>query len=147
MKSSVRWLLIVGSVIVVVALFVILRPDSSDDGATLTPSTPTPTVSPSVSESPSPSPSPQPERTTIEVTYRNGEVEGPTAFTATQGDRVRIIVRADVTDEVHLHSYDLHADVAPGEPARIDFVADVAGVFECELEDASTLLFQLEIVP
>ena len=54
---------------------------------------------------------------------------------------------ADVADEVHLHSYDLHADVAPGQPARIDFVADVAGVFECELEDAGELLFQLEIVP
>jgi hypothetical protein len=65
----------------------------------------------------------------------------------TQGDKVRILVRADVTDEVHLHSYDLHADVAPGDPGRIDFVADVAGVFECELEDAGKLLFQLEIVP
>ena len=68
-------------------------------------------------------------------------------FTATQGERVRIIVHADVSDHVHLHSYDLMADVAPGQPARIDFVAKVAGVFECELEDAGTLLFRLEIVP
>ena len=58
-----------------------------------------------------------------------------------------LAVHADVTDEVHLHSYDLHADVTPSEPARIDFVADVAGVFECELEGAGTLLFRLEITP
>ena len=82
-----------------------------------------------------------------EVTFRDGAVQGATRFTVTQGERVRILVRADVIDEVHLHSYDLSADVAPGDPARIDFVADVPGVFECELEGASELLFQLEIVP
>ena len=73
------------------------------------------------------SPSAEPERTVIEVTYRDGAVEGPTSFTVTQGDRVRIIVHADVSDEVHFHGYDLMADVTPEEPARIDFVADAAG--------------------
>jgi hypothetical protein len=151
LRSSVRWLLIVGSVIVVVVLFVLLRPDDAENAATPTPSTPTASPSgsdtPSPSDSPSPTPSPTPQRTVIEVTYRDGAVRGPTEFTAAQGERVRIIVDADVADEIHLHSYDLHADVAPGQPARIDFVADVAGVFECELEDAGELLFRLEIVP
>lgn len=148
MKSSTRWLVIVGSVMVVIVLFVLLRPDPSDDGVTPTPSSSTSTVSPSTSQSLSPSPEPEPEpEPVIEVTFRNGEVRGPTEFTVGQGDRVRIRVRADVTDEVHLHSYDLHADVAPGRPGEIEFVADVAGVFECELEDAGTLLFRLEILP
>jgi hypothetical protein len=145
-KSSVRWLVLVGSVIVIVVLFVLLRPGSSGDGGSPTPSTLTPTVSPSASETSSPSPEPEPQPV-IDVTFRDGKVRGPTEFTVSQGERVQIVVHADVTDEVHLHSYDLHADVAPGEPARIEFVADVAGVFECELEDASTLLFQLEISP
>ncbi|HUF58297.1 MAG TPA: hypothetical protein VMR89_02255 [Actinomycetota bacterium] len=151
MRSSVRWLLIVGSVIVVIVLFVLLRPDASENRATPTPSTPTesPAASgtPSASDSPSPTPSPTPQRSVIEVTFRDGAVRGPTEFTAAQGERVRIIVDADVADEVHLHSYDLHADVAPGQPAKIDFVARVAGVFECELEAAGELLFRLEIVP
>ena len=150
MRSSVRWLLIVGSVIVVVVLFVLLRPDASENGAP-TPSTPTASPSgtdtPSTSDSPSPTPSPTPQRTVIEVSFRNGAVQGPTRFTVTQGERVRIQVRADVSDHVHLHGYDLMADVAPGAPARIDFVANAAGVYECELEDAGTLLFHLEIVP
>ena len=147
MKPWVRWLVIVGSIALVVALFVVLRPDDSGDSAS--PSTPTPTSSPSVtaSGSPSPSPSPEPERTVIEVTFRDGAVQGPTSFSATQGDRVRIIVHADVSDEVHLHGYNLMSDVTPEQPARIDFVADVPGVFECELEDAGIPLSELEVSP
>ena len=147
MKPWVRWLVIVGSIALVVVLFVVLRPDDSGDSAS--PSTPTPTSPPSVtpSGSPSPSPSPEPERTVIEVTFRDGTVQGPTSFSATQGDRVRIIVHADVSDEVHLHGYNLMSDVTPEQPARIDVVADVPGVFECELEDAGIPLFELEVSP
>jgi hypothetical protein len=149
MKPWVRWIVIAGSVAIVVVLFVALRPDDSpDDGAS--PSTPTPTTSTptgSPSESPSESESPEPEGTLIEVTFRDGAVQGPTSFSATQGDRVRIVVHADVSDEVHLHGYDLMSDVTPEEPAQIDFVADVPGVFECELEDAGVPLFELEIAP
>jgi hypothetical protein len=83
----------------------------------------------------------------IEVTVQGGNVQGPDRPTVTQGDKVLIVVRADVSDHVHVHSYDLMADVAPGEPARIRFVADVAGVFEVELEDGGRLLFQLEVAP
>ncbi len=35
-----------------------------------------------------------------------------------------LVVTAEVTDHVHLHGYDLMADVAPGKPARIEFTAD-----------------------
>jgi hypothetical protein len=145
MKQSARWSIIGAAVAGVVLLFVLLRPNSPDR-VSPTPSTPTNTVSPSASESLSPSPEPEPEPV-IEVTFRNGEVRGPTEFTVGQGDRVRIVVRADVSDHVHLHGYDLMADVGPGRPARIQFVANVPGVFECELEDAGKLLFHLEIVP
>ena len=149
MKPWVRWALVAGSLAVVVVLFVVLQPDeSSNDGASPTTPTPTsPTPTESSSGSPTSSPSAEPERTVIEVTFRDGAVQGPTSFTATQGDRVRIIVHADVSDEVHLHGYDLHADVTPEQPARIDLVADVPGVFECELESAGIPLFELEVSP
>jgi hypothetical protein len=144
MRSSARWLVIVASAVVVVVLFVLLQPGSPDEGRTSpSPSSPTSSTSGSLS----PTGSPQPERRIIEVTFRDGTVQGPTAFTLTQGERVRLLVHADVSDEVHLHGYDLHADVTPTEPARIDFVADAAGVFEGELEGAGTLLFRLEITP
>ena len=150
MKPWVRWAILAASVVVIVVLFVVLRPSDDDsDGVTPTPSSPTTSVSPSTSAtvSPTASPSAAPERTIIEVTYRDGAVVGPTSFTVTQGDRARIIVHADVSDEVHFHGYDLSADVTPETPARIDFVADAAGVYEVELEDLGEPLFELEIVP
>jgi hypothetical protein len=149
-KPWVRWTIVGGTVVGLLILFVLLRPDDASDGATPTPSTPSPTASPPATPSPTaetPSPSPEPERTLIQVTYRDGAVRGPTRFDVVLGDDVRIVVRADVTDHVHVHGYDLMADVAPGAPARFDFVADVPGVFEVELEDAGTPLFQLRIAP
>jgi len=141
----------VASVVVLVVLFLLLSPGDDNEG--VSPTTPTTTISPtssasvSVSVSPSPTPSPVPDRTVIEVTYRDGAVQGPTSFTVTQGDRVRLLVRADVSDEVHFHGYDLSADVTPQDPATIDFVANAAGVYEVELESAGEPLFELKIVP
>jgi FtsP/CotA-like multicopper oxidase with cupredoxin domain len=62
-----------------------------------------------------------------------------------RGERVRILVEADVADEVHLHGYDLTRPVAPGKPATIEFAADLPGVYEVELEQASRKLFDLEV--
>jgi hypothetical protein len=149
MMPWVRWAILAASGVVLVALFVLLRPDDGGDGATPTPSSPTvtETSSPSDGVSPSPSESQAPERTIIEVTYRNGAVRGPTSFTVTQGERVRLLVHADVSDEIHFHGYDLSDDVTPQEAARIDFVANAAGRYEVELEGAGEPLFELEIVP
>jgi hypothetical protein len=148
MKPWVRWAILAASVAALVILFVLLRPDDGSDGTTPTPSSPvTETSSPSDGVSPTPSGSQTPDRTIIEVTYRDGAVRGPTSFTVTQGERVRLLVHADVSDEVHLHGYDLTADVTPQAAARIDFVANAAGRFEVELEGAGDPLLELEIVP
>jgi FtsP/CotA-like multicopper oxidase with cupredoxin domain len=151
MEPWTRLAIPVASVAVLVVLFLLLRPgDDSPDGVsptTPTTTSPTSSASVSVSVSASPTPSPVPDRTVIEVTYRDGAVQGPTSFTVTQGDRVRLLVRADVSDEVHFHGYDLSADVTPQDPATIDFVANAAGVYEVELEGAGEPLFELKIVP
>jgi hypothetical protein len=61
------------------------------------------------------------------------------------GEQVRIRVQADRGEEVHVHGYDLKADVAPGRPAVIDFTADVPGVFEVELEQSGLKLLELQV--
>ncbi len=58
-----------------------------------------------------------------------------------------LVVRADVSDHVHLHGYDLMADVAPGAPARLRFTADVPGRFEVELEDLGVPIADLQVRP
>ena len=48
---------------------------------------------------------------------------------ATQGETVRLTVTTDEPGEVHLHGYDLTADVAPGHPGELVFEATTAGAF------------------
>lgn len=85
--------------------------------------------------------------TTFEIEVASGEVTGGGRLQAELGSSVQLVVEADVSDEVHLHGYDLSADVSPGQPATIEFVADIPGVFEVELEDAGIELAQLEVGP
>jgi len=61
------------------------------------------------------------------------------------GDTVALVITADRADEVHVHGYDLTADLSPGEPATITFEATVPGVWEVELHDAGLPLAELEV--
>jgi len=63
------------------------------------------------------------------------------------GRTVRISITADFTDEVHIHGYDFRADVGPGAPAVLEFVADIPGLFEVELEEARRRVVELEVTP
>ena len=64
-----------------------------------------------------------------------------------KGDRVVIVVKSDVADEVHLHGYDLTIDVSPGRTARIRFRATVPGRFEVELEKRGVQIADLTVEP
>jgi hypothetical protein len=64
-----------------------------------------------------------------------------------QGDEIRFDVTSDAADEVHVHGYDLMADVAPGAPATIRFTADAPGRFEIELENTGVQIAELEVRP
>jgi hypothetical protein len=64
-----------------------------------------------------------------------------------QGQRVRLVVGADVSDHVHLHGYDIMRDVSPGNPAVITFRATTAGRFEVELEDRGLQIAEIEVRP
>ncbi len=61
------------------------------------------------------------------------------------GGTLVITVAADVSDEVHLHGYDVLADVAPGQPAILEVAATIPGVFEVELEGARLELAVIEV--
>ena len=62
------------------------------------------------------------------------------------------MVSADAPDDIHLHGYDIEKQVAPGQPARFRFRADVEGIFEIEshvAEDAGKdpLIGKLTVEP
>jgi hypothetical protein len=82
------------------------------------------------------------------VTVVGGVPEGGVVRESTdKGDRVVVLVTSDVADEVHVHGYDVTADVAPGEDATLELVADIEGIFEIELEERALLIAKLEVRP
>ena len=84
----------------------------------------------------------------MRIVVRDGKVVGGLArATVEQGEKVAIVVGSDVTDHVHLHGYDKFADVAPGKPARLVFVASIPGRFEVELEDRGLQIADIRVQP
>jgi hypothetical protein len=82
---------------------------------------------------------------TIEITVANGKVDNGGRKQVDKGTPLTLRVTSDVADEVHVHGYDLKADVSPGQPAVITFTPDAGGVFEVELEHKGVQLAQLEV--
>lgn len=134
-----------------VVLFLVLRPGAGDDAAATTPTAAGSTAQGSTARGTTGQvttvQSSKP-RTLIELTVKDGKPVGGIATPkVTEGDVVQLLVTADVSDELHLHGYDLSADVAPGLPAAIQFEADTVGRFEIELEDRKELLAELSVEP
>jgi hypothetical protein len=86
--------------------------------------------------------------TAIRIVVRGGRVVGGLRRARLErGERAVLVVRADVSDHVHLHGYDVMRDVSPGRPARLRFRATIPGRFEVELEDRRLQIAQLEVRP
>jgi hypothetical protein len=133
---------------VVVGLFLVLRPDDEDeDEAAPPPPATTTTTGTTTTRTTTTRPEP-PAPTTIQIVVRGGRVVGGLRRARLeQGERAVLIVRADVSDHVHLHGYDIMRDVSPGRPARLRFRATIPGRFEVELEDRKLQIAQLEVRP
>lgn len=82
----------------------------------------------------------------IEATYAGGQVVGGLRTeTVRVGDEVVLRVTSDVAEEVHVHTYDVTADVTPGGTAELTFTATIPGRHEVELEKKRKLLLLLEV--
>ena len=143
----------------VLSLFLALQPDDDPapavTTAATTEATETETVAPptlegtpaTTAEEPPP-PVTEPAFDTVEIEVVDGRPRGGVVReTVAQGREVVLVLTADVTDHVHLHGYDLMADVAPGAPARLRFTADVPGRFEVELEDRGVHIAEIQVRP
>ena len=74
-------------------------------------------------------------------------LSGPEVIQVRQGDELSLKVSVDQADELHLHGYDLHAQLRPGEPALLHFRAEHSGRFEFELHRSGLQLGVLEVLP
>lgn len=148
---GIRLLIGLGALVALVALFLVLRPGNDDeDGVGTTPTvTAPPTLEPTGTETETETATTAaPEGVQLVVTIRGGEpVGGIVRAEAHKGDPVVLVVRSDVADEVHVHGYDLTANVAPGKPVRMQFTATLTGRFEIELEGRGKQIAQLTVLP
>jgi hypothetical protein len=123
------------------ALLVLAACGEGDDSPTVASDASTPTT-----VSAGPTTSPATAATVLGVTVRGGSVvEGASRQRARLGQPVTVRVTSDVADEVHVHGYDLTAEVAAGGTAELTFTADLPGVYEVELEGAHLPLFELTV--
>ena len=65
--------------------------------------------------------------------------------TVSKGDRVVLVVKSDVADEIHLHGYDKSTDVTAGGTTRLPFTANLPGRFEVELEQRGVQIADLTV--
>lgn len=82
------------------------------------------------------------------IRFEGGKpVGGARDITVRSGDTVRLAVRSDRAEEIHVHGYDHHLEVEPGKVARVRFPARLEGVFEVEAHSDRTLLANLRVEP
>ena len=82
------------------------------------------------------------------VVVKNGKpVGGIRTLTYNKGDRIRFKVDSDVSDEVHLHGYDVMKDVKAGGSVSFDVPATIEGVFEAELEGRKEQIAEITVNP
>lgn len=136
MSKAGRWGLIALAVVVVGAAFLIARPgDENSDSGNQAASTATET-SPTATAPSAPKPPPDGPTATVIELKDHEPVDGVVDIDTKKGDPVRIVVRSDVADDIHIHGYDIEESVAPGKPARFQFDATIEGVFEIESHEA-----------
>ena len=70
---------------------------------------------------------------------------GPERLEVDKGAMVTLVVTSDVAEEVHVHGYDIFADVAAGDTAALTFEASIQGIFEVELEGSATPVLELVV--
>jgi hypothetical protein len=145
------------------SLFLALRPDDEDETtATTPPPAATTTAAATTTDAPATTEEPPPPATTeappatttvagpavVRIVVVGGQPEGGIRRASVRrGREVIVRVSSDVADHIHLHGYDLIADVAPGAPAELTFVADVPGRFEIELEDRGVPIADIQVRP
>jgi hypothetical protein len=134
---------------ILVGLFFVLRPGDDEEDEAAPPPPPTiPTTNATTTTRTTTTTTKPPGPTTIRIVFRRGRVVGGLRRARLErGAQAVLVVRADVSDHVHLHGYDVMRDVSPGRPARLRFRATIPGRFEVELEDRHLQIAQLEVRP
>jgi hypothetical protein len=146
-----RAALILAAIAVLVGGFILANGSGDDDkDASTTPATTATTPNdfpppPGTTRTASPEPAAPPIPT---VRVVGGKPQGGVAkLDFKKGDTIRFRVVSDVSDEIHVHGYDLMKDVKAGGSVAFSFKGDIDGKFEIELEGAKQQIASLTVEP
>lgn len=131
------------AVVIAVVLLIVLKDDGGDEGGSggATTELGGPRSNGGKPDKPS-----KPQIPTIAL--KNGKpVGGVKELTYEAGDRIRFEVDSDVSDEVHIHGYDLEKEVEAGGSVVFDFPAAIEGVFEGELHGSGEQIAEIRVNP
>jgi len=134
MNSTMRVTLGIGVVIVAVVLLIVLKGNDNSSDSTTT------TAGKTGEAGTAPV-------TTIVVDKSGKPVGGIAEISLNEGEQVHFQVDSAVSDEVHMHGYDIGKDVKAGGSVTFDFPATLEGVFEAELEGRKEQILELRVNP
>ena len=81
--------------------------------------------------------SPTPSARVVGVGFAGGQLTGETGRVETSlGESIVLRITSDVTEEIHVHGYDVYADVPAGSTVDIPLTTTLAGQYEVELHEA-----------
>lgn len=89
--------------------------------------------------------SPTADPVTVELNIPAGGFAEPIQQQVDLGAEVTLRITSEVGDEVHVHGYELHIEVPPGEVAEEVFDANMAGTYEIESHDANQVYMLLTV--
>jgi len=149
MSTGARLGILAGIIVVAVAALVIAGGSGDDNkdsaSTTTTQSSTTGTTADTSTSTTTTAPAGPP---TYRVTVKNAKpVGGIEAIKVNKGDEVRLVVKSDTADEIHIHGYDLKQDVEAGGSVAFKFKATIDGAFEIELEDHKEQIAELTVEP
>lgn len=126
-SNAVKVAIGVGALAVAVVLLIVLKGGNSDESSTTSNSS---------------------GKVPVIVVDKGGKpVGGIRQLIYNEGERVRFQVKSGVSDEVHVHGYDIMKDVEAGGTVSFDFPANLEGVFEAELEGRKEQIIELTVNP
>lgn len=143
-NTKTVFVLLLGGLLLV-GLFVAFKPSAQPAVTAINLSPPQAMSSPTAAASPTPS------KQIFQLQLQGGEpVGGAQTLRVQQGQTVELRLLSDTAGELHMHGYDLHADVRAGETTQLKFVAEHAGRYEIELHGDHHIhadLAALEVLP
>ena len=82
------------------------------------------------------------------ITVKNGApVGGVRTIGVDVGGPAAFRIRSNVSDEIHVHGYEVTEAIPAGKAVTISFSADIEGIFEIELHGSGEQIAELQVSP